>query len=298
MAAPLAIVVVNFGSSALLRVNLTASADSIRPAHVVVVDNLSTDAERRRIRELTAEHGWDLVEAEDNLGFGGGMNLGVERALALGARDVLLLNPDASISGESVGLLQQRAAAERTAAFAPRILDSTGEIWFDGADVYLADGTTRGAHRRAQHSGQDRWEWLSGACILVPEEAWRMAGGFDEDYFLYWEDVDFSRRIAAAGGAVHVVSEATALHDEGGTQRQGAATRAKSEGYYYFNIRNRLLFARKHLDDAGIRRWRRGALSSAREVLLRGGRRQFLQPWRPLRAAIRGIRDGLRVSRS
>jgi hypothetical protein len=108
--------------------------------------------------------------------------------------------------------------------------------------------------------------------------------------------VDFSRRVIAAGGSLHVVDEATAVHDEGGTQGRAVAERAKSEAYYYYNIRNRLLFAVKHLDDEGIRRWRRGAWLSAREVLLRGGRHQFLRPWVPLRAAYRGVRDGMRAS--
>lgn len=292
MANPLAIVVVNYASSALLRRFLVSSAEEVRPDHVIVVDNRSSEEELGRVRRITEEFGWELIAVETNAGFGGGMNRGVERALQLGARDVLLLNPDASISGDAVRALQDRAAVEREAVFAPRIVDGRGEVWFDGADVYLSDGRTMSARKRHLRPGEQRWDWLSGACLLVTDTVWRMSGGFDEDYFLYWEDVDFSRRVVSAGGALHVVSAATAVHDEGGTQGRDPHQRAKSEIYYYYNIRNRLLFASKHLDDEGARRWRASAWSSAREVLLRGGRRQFLHPIAPLCAAVAGVRDG------
>lgn len=296
MPARLAIVVVNYASSALLRENLVGTCDDVRPDIVVVVDNLSTTGERAALRPLAASSGWELVEAPGNLGFGGGMNLGVERALELGAEDLLLLNPDATITGESVHALQALIAESRTTVVAPRIVDGAGAVWFDGADLYLSDGRTMGAGKRDRRLGEERWDWLSGACLLIPAEIWRRTGGFDDEYFLYWEDVDFSRRVVAAGGSLLVAHEATAVHDEGGTQGRDPSDRSKSTGYYYFNIRNRLLFAAKHLDDEGVRRWRRGAWRSAKEVLLRGGRRQFLRPWVPLGAAYRGVRDGLRLS--
>lgn len=296
MHVPVAFVVVNYASTEFLRTNLAASVASCRPDHVVVVDNRSTEAERDRVRVLAREHGWQLVEAKENLGFGGGMNRGVERARSLGARDFLLLNPDATIDGDALDLLRD-AATSRTTVLAPRIVDSAGSTWFAGADVYLSDGTTMGFARRDRRPGEARWEWLTGACLLVPDEAWDLVGGFDEEYFLYWEDVDLSRRVVMAGGALRVVSEAVAVHDEGGTHRGDAPQRAKSQTYYYYTIRNRLMFAAKHLDDEGVRRWRRGAFASAWEVLLRGGRRQFLRPWSPLRAAYRGVRDGRRLVR-
>lgn len=296
MTARLAIVVVNYASAALLGENLTRTVDSVRPDHVVVVDNFSSSGERESVRSIASSSGWELVEPDANLGFGGGMNIGVERALALGAEDLLLLNPDASIAGDAVDVLQSHAARSRMTAFAPTVLDGAGKVWFAGADVYLSDGTTMGVRRRDLRPGAARWEWLSGACVLIPDELWRRTGGFDEEYFLYWEDVDFSRRVVLAGGALRVVADATAIHDEGGTQGRAPSARAKSEGYYYYNIRNRLMFAAKHLDDEGVRRWRRGAWASAREVLLRGGRRQFLKPWVPIRAAYRGVCDGRRLS--
>ncbi len=295
MGAVAAFVVVNYGSSALLRQNLVDSVAACRPDVVVVVDNPTTDDERTRIRALASEQGWELVEPVENLGFGGGMNLGVARALELGATEFLLLNPDARIEDPAWTLLQTALAPD--ALVAPRIVDGAGRPWFDGADLYLSDGRTMGARHRATRPGEERWEWLTGACLLIAAELWQKVGGFDDEYFLYWEDVDLSRRVVASGGRLVLVRDAVVVHDEGGTHREVRRAEAKSSTYYYYSIRNRLMFAVKHLDDAGVSRWSRSAVSSAIEVLMRGGRRQFLRPVPPVRAAYRGIRDGRRLVR-
>ncbi|NYD68412.1 glycosyltransferase [Agromyces atrinae] len=297
MSERLAVIVVNYASSGLLATNLAQTAAELPDAAIVVVDNFSTDDERRRAVAVCAEHAWTLLTPDANLGFGGGVNLGVRQALAAGATAVLLLNPDATIDAASVALLEAEIDDGRLVAAAPRIVDSDGAVWFAGADLYLDDGTTRGRSRRDLHPDAPRREWLTGACVLVTDVAWEASGGFDEEYFLYWEDVDFSFRIVDAGGRLALVEAATAIHDEGGTQRADAApSRAKSSGYYYYNIRNRMLFATRHLDADGVRRWRRGIVAQARAVLLRGGRRQFLSPWAPLSAGWRGVRDARRIA--
>lgn len=292
----LTIVAINYGSSALLEQNLVRSAALAAPASVVVVDNLTSAEERSRVRALVAEHDWLLVEPGENLGFGGGVNAGARRAIEAGARDLLLLNPDAVLSEGCVQLLRA-ADPMHDAVCAPRIVTSAGAVWFDGADLYLDDGITRGTTKRPQYPASDRWEWLTGACLWIPVEIWTATGGFDPEYFLYWEDVDFSRRVVEAGGRLRVVSAARAVHDEGGTQGRAADDRAKSEVYYYFNIRNRMLFATRHLGQSGVRRWARTAGASAREILLRGGRRQFLFSLAPWRGGFRGLRDARRIAR-
>lgn len=129
---------------------------------------------------------------------------------------------------------------------------------------------------------------------MVGRELWEELGGFDEEYFLYWEDVDLSVRATRIGAALIVETGATAVHDEGGTQH---GHEQKSDLYYYFNIRNRLLFAARNLPPADIRRWLRSTPAESWQILLRGGRRQFLRRTGPWRAALRGTRDGRRYAR-
>lgn len=288
----LAIVVVSFASSRLLEQNLVATVASCHPDVVVVVDCHSSDAERDRLRALAAGQGWDAVLLPDNRGFGGGMNAGVARARAFGAREVLLLNPDARLDSLSLSAMRRVLREDAATLVSPRIVDSSGKAWFTGSDVYLSDGTTMATARRGDRTGEERWEWISGACMLLSMQMWDRAGGFDEDYFLYWEDVDFSRRVVEAGGRLRVVDDAVATHDEGGTHEDPGSGRGKSATYYRYMIRNRLLFATKHLDADAIRRWRRTAVSNAWSIVMQGGRRQLRHPVAPLRSALTGLREG------
>ncbi|QOD44472.1 glycosyltransferase [Clavibacter zhangzhiyongii] len=296
----LAVVVVNYGSADLVRENVLPLVERLDDALLVIVDNRTTDAERERVRELavhpsTRVHG---VYPDANTGFGSGMNIGVAAARDLGAREFLLLNPDATIEPDQLAVLRGAIAADPLALVAPLILRPDGSTWFRGSDLYLADGRIRSAARRAQHPGLAVEPWLTGACLLVTDELWARVGGFSDDYFLYWEDVDLSRKVVEAGGSLRVVEDAVAVHAEGGTQSAGHASagQAKSGTYYYHNVRNRLLYGARHLDAAALRRWRLLTPVVAYEVLLQGGRRQFAHPVAPVSAAVRGILDGYRLS--
>ncbi len=295
----LAIVVVNYGSHELLETNLTRVARSARDATVVVVDNFTTDSERQTVAGLAATERWTAVLLPTNSGFGGGINRGVEAARAAGATSFLLLNPDAHLDRASIQALLARSVAEPMALISPRVLTPAGTPWFDGADLYLRDGVSRARRKREQHPDERIHPWLSGACLIVSEVLWTRIGGFDEEYFLYWEDVDLSFRVVQAGGTLVVADDAVAIHDEGGTHGEDARTpgsRGKSSIYYYYNVRNRLLFAARHLPTRDRRRWMLGALPAAWDILMQGGKRQFRHPIAPLCAAVRGTVHGLRLS--
>jgi glycosyltransferase involved in cell wall biosynthesis len=121
-------------------------------------------------------------------------------------------------------------------------------------------------------------------------------GGMADGYFLYWEDVDFSRRAQQVGGRLMVREDLTVKHSEGGTQRDPGQDRRFSDTYYFYNCRNRLVFAARNLPRGAAVRW---VLSTPREswrILMRGGRRQLLQSASPLRATITGSLAGLRIA--
>ncbi|WP_303708547.1 MULTISPECIES: glycosyltransferase family 2 protein [Microbacterium] len=299
----LAVVVVNYASARLLERNLVVVEREARAvdeeASVIVVDNFAGAAERQAAAAVALTHGWTLIASETNTGFGGGVNLGVARALADGATDVLVINPDAHIDRASLARLAAVTESSRTTLASPVITDSDGRTWFAGIDLLLDDGTMRARRKRRSDDQRPYEPWLSGACLWITREVWELSGGFDDAYFLYWEDVDFSRRVVSAGGTLALVEDARAVHDEGGTQRdEPALSRAKSEGYYFYNIRNRMLYAVRHLDEETVHRWRRSIPRTAREVILRGGRRQLLHSAAPLRAYLRGVREARRIARA
>lgn len=295
-----AVIVVSYGSARLLEENLLPLVTGAVGLRVVVVDNRTTDDEARRVESLAERHGWTAILSPTNLGFGGGVNRGVARARQLGASRFLILNPDAAIEAAAVAVLLDAVDADPLELVSPYITRPDGSAWFAGADLYTNDGRIRSTRRRDPAGPAPLVPWLSGCCLLISDVLWDHLDGFDEEYFLYWEDVDLSYRVLAVGGSLRVVDAATAVHAEGGTQGAGlqSAAHAKSSTYYYFNIRNRLLFAVRHLDDDAVRAWWKVSGRVAWEILLQGGRRQFLSPGRPIGAALRALRDGRRLVRA
>lgn len=280
----LGIVVVAYNASDVLERNigtLTLPSDTT----VFLVDNSTERRHRDAIRELSERRGWRYLAVDGNPGFGAGVNIGARAALAEQCEALLLLNPDATIDTASIARLRDEGGGSRIVA--PRILRSDGKVWFANGTLDLVKGI-------AFHSNEGPTDWITGACMYIPSAVWRALGGMVDDYFLYWEDVEFSHRFRAAGGELVVVSAATAIHEVGATQAAEAGH--KSDGYFFFNSRNRIRFAFTRL---GLVRalgwlvmspfyWRR---------LARRGRPEFrgrVRCWALMvRGTAAGIRDGV-----
>ncbi len=282
-----AVVVVNYGSSDLLRRNL----DGVR-SRVVVVDNHSSDAEYSAVARLCASRGWLLV-ASPNDGFGAGVNRGVEEASKAGASEFVLLNPDACATDNVLQGMLQHVRSNPRDVVSPTIRRPDGGVEFAGSIVDCRTGHLRRGWVDGDTDPVAR-NWLSGACMAFTRTVFEAVGGMASDYFLYWEDVDFSRRAVDAGFALRVLAHLEVVHAEGGTHGGGA--RAKSPTYYYYNTRNRLLFgsqfAREHL-----REWIAVTPRESLAIWLRGGRRQLLTNPAGAWAAVRGTWAGLRIAR-
>lgn len=263
------VVVVNYGDPELVRRNLLVSDDDLV---VVMVDNFSTPANRDAARALARDQGWILV-AGPNLGFGAGMNAGVGRALEDGCQAVVLVNPDLRIGAAQVRKLAGAALAEAASLVAPVIRDGSGEVWgrLGCVDVRAGRLFSRSDTRSDLH-------WLTGACLAVSAATWSMLGGFDEDFFMYWEDVDLCVRLQQQGGALRVLSGVEVVHDVGGTQGVG-----RSRLYYYYNCRNRLVFAARRLGLRDQLRWLLLTPGDVRRVAVRDPR---LSRWGRVRRAL------------
>lgn len=291
MSGSAALLIVNYGSHELVAENVakTALPDD---AMVIVVDNATTAVERHAMTALALSHGWVLLAPDTNLGFGGGMNLAADEAIARGAETLVLLNPDAYIRDDGFMRLCESITARR-ALIAPIVIRPDGSHFSSEMQIDLADGRIR---RRVDGGDYaDPAVWISGACFAISVELWQAIGGFDDDYFLYWEDVDLSVRAASAGARIAVDERIVAVHSAGGTQHGRSG--GKSATYYRFNARNRLVFAAKHVDRTTQRRWIATMPAAGWNVVIRGGRRQLLRPWASIWPVVRGSWDGWRFLR-
>jgi N-acetylglucosaminyl-diphospho-decaprenol L-rhamnosyltransferase len=194
---------------------------------VVVVDNASTDGSADRL--LIADPGVRLVRAGENLGYGSGVNRGLQesdRGL------VLVCNPDVVVHEGALGaLVDALLDDDRTAVVGPCILETDGSrypsarrfpSWLDAAGhallgIVRPDNPFTGRYRMtdldtARPSAVD---WVSGACFLARRSVLEELGGFDERYFMYLEDTDLCWRVGRAGYRVCYVPQATVSHLRG-----------------------------------------------------------------------------------
>jgi N-acetylglucosaminyl-diphospho-decaprenol L-rhamnosyltransferase len=122
-----------------------------------------------------------------------------------------VLNPDLRIGPNALAALC-KAAVPGDGILAPRILESDGRP-ADSARRLPTPWQIAVRRLRRHRQADPRFEWLAGMCMLIDAAAFRDAGGFDERFFLYCEDVDLCLRMQLAGRRLRLVEEVGIVHD-------------------------------------------------------------------------------------
>jgi N-acetylglucosaminyl-diphospho-decaprenol L-rhamnosyltransferase len=224
----LAIVIVSYRSAAHLAALLPGlPRDEL--AAVTVVDNASDDD---GVQVARAVPGVQVVANARNVGFGAGCNIGAT-ASPPGASMLLFLNPDARIATSSLEtLLAYLDANPRCALTAPRLfrLAAPDEpVSSAGRSATLLTELRRFAplvlarrlpERRfpPSYSTSGPVDYVEGACMLVDRARFEAAGGFDEAFFLFFEELDLANRLRAAGWTVDLAARVSAQHEVGASR--------------------------------------------------------------------------------
>lgn len=216
---------------------------SWKDLEIVVVDNDSQDGIEEKVRTISDV---TFVQTGKNLGYSGGNNRGIEEAIKNSADYILILNPDTEISPSSIENLVKAVRSDEVGIAAPKILFGDKKtIWYAGGnlDIFNVLGSHRGVDEedRGQYDKQEETDNATGGAILVKKEVFDRIGLFDERYFLYYEDSDFSFRAKRAGFKIVYVPEAVVYH------RNAQSTGLGSPLQDYYITRNRMLFASKFL---------------------------------------------------
>lgn len=235
-----AVVVTHSAPAELLR----SCVSSLRAAggvdRIIVVDNGGrADLSGDDLELLTAA----------NRGYGAAANEGIARALALGATAVALLNDDITVrpgwlppllealDGDRVGAAQPKLLIAGTSP--PRVNSLGVEIGRDGAGTDIGDGALD-----VVVGGPSELARFTGGAVLMAAEFVRATGGFDDRFFLYYEDADLAERGSALGWTYRLVPGAVVEHARGST------TGAMPGRTRYLQERNRLWHAFRHCDAA------------------------------------------------
>lgn len=189
-----------------------------------------------------------LVALADNLGFAGAGNLGVALAVEGGADWVLLLNNDATVDRRCLAAcLAEADGQEQLAVLGPaiRITDRPDQLWFAGGvhHHWLAFTRHRGLQDPAEPPPPSAdVDYISGCCALVSTRAWREVGPFRDDFFLYYEDVEWCVRARHLGWRCRYVGATLCSHALGVSSGQRGSLGLSANTAYYL-ARNPLRFA-------------------------------------------------------
>ena len=236
------VIIVNFNGRTFLErcLNAVLAQETVEPFEVVLVDNGSSDDSVAYTRRCFPRV--RIIEAKKNLGFAGGNNLGIKAARG---HHIVLLNNDTQVRpGWLRALIEAAESTPEAGAIAAKLLflDPPNTIQNAGS-LLLSDGSgaDRG-FREPDHGQYDVREEVFGVCgasALYRREMLDDVGGFDETFFLYYEDTDLNWRMRLRGWKVIYEPSAVVDHIHAGSSREWSP-------FFTFHVdRNRLFMILK-----------------------------------------------------
>jgi GT2 family glycosyltransferase len=311
MSKKLAIILVNWNSYALTDDTLQSLYQtSYQDYDIICVDNASTDDS---LSQLKTNHANIIIlTCDQNTGFTGGNNKGMQYALEHGYAYTLLLNNDVAVESDFLEpLVQALEANENLGAVQPLIYfhhDRT-LIWNAGSryNKWLGVAKTIGYNKKdAQHTYRYQNQgdtkatqpiqniaWITGCAFMVKTDVLKKVGLLYEPFFIYYEDVDLSFRIKNAGYDLGYAPASVIYHIAGMSHK---STKKTAEGYvspkvHYLNARNHIWLLKKYTNllhaPTVIIYQSLYYLSVTAYFILRGR-------WQKIKALYKGIGEGLR----
>ncbi|GAB4275762.1 MAG: glycosyltransferase family 2 protein [Candidatus Promineifilaceae bacterium] len=204
---------------------------------IIVVDSASADGSVEMVREAFPDV--VLIDCQENVGFPRGNNLGIAAA---NGRYLLILNPDTEIVGDALPqMVTYMQAHPDVGVLGPQLLypDSTIQssrrrfptlrtAFFESTWLQPYAPKTVLDHYYAADLPDDELaevDWVMGAAMLLPADVVTAVGGMDPGYFMYSEELDWCKRIKAAGWRVIYFPQAKIIHHEGKSSEQAIAAR-------------------------------------------------------------------------
>ena len=216
-------------------------SSSYRNLRIVIVDNASTDDSVECL--ATTFPSLNIVSNSINSGYAGGNNLGITWALHAGAEYILIVNNDVVVDTHLIMQLVEKIRIDKKVGIV------TGKVYYkdnhhrvySGAgrfDRWRCSGVNKGTmFDRMSSDDKDREvSFVSGVLFLARAEIFTKIGLLDEKYFMYFEDLDFSRKVSKQYSLLYT-PQAIAYHKSGGGTHWGNY----SQIYLYYHTRNRFI---------------------------------------------------------
>lgn len=249
-----AIILVNWNGYAFTAACLKSLRAVNSPDHtIIVVDNASENQEGQRLKHEFPEI--QLIENTENLGFSGGNNVGIIKALKDKYTHIMLLNNDTEVTPNFLKLMLLPFSLHKNiGAVQPLILflHDKNKIWSAGGkwNGFLGRAMTRGDRKyKVNYQAADsELDWATGCCMLISREAILETGLLNEQYFAYFEDVEWSLRFREKGYKIILAANAEIFHEAGASSKKKHSEGTLSPRVFYYHVRNQFFLLRSQVN--------------------------------------------------
>lgn len=214
---------------------------------IYVVDNNSSEDDLEYLESFIDCSYVKLIKLEENLGFSGGNNIGIKEALADGCKVIGLLNNDTTVEDDFLNQLVIKLFSDkRIGAVVPQIRDYYNEsmVTYGGGEInYLKGSVFIEGINRYEDSINNTERFVTfghGCCLFLKKEVILKIGLLPEEYFLYFEDADYSIQLTNSGYKILYCPESIIYHKESVSTKKG------SDNFQYYFTRNRFYFIKKN----------------------------------------------------
>ncbi len=212
---------------------------------IVVVDNSSQDNSIKKLEKL---NNIKLIKSNENNGFASGNNIGIKYAIENGAQYILLLNNDTTIEKNAISILvEQLKNHNELGIIGSRIMyyDNRELINYCGGDINWLKATS--IHNNYKEKFNNNIEkffytnFITGCCMLIKKEVFEKVGYLPEEYFMYYEDVDFCIKVKEAGYKLGIDTNSVIYH------KVSASSGGEDNAFSIkWGTRNRIIFINKY----------------------------------------------------
>ena len=219
---------------------------------IIIVDNFSNDNSVNKIKTKFPDI--KIIQNKSNLGFAGGNNVGIKYAIKNKFDFIMLLNNDTVVKNTFIEPLVD-SFKKNVMAVQPLILNypDSNTIWNNGGSINSLFGIFKTINKNKsinliKNFNKKETEWISGCCFMIRSSVIDEIGILDDNFFVYYEDVDWSIRITEKKYKILIVPSSIIYHFEGGSWK---TKKKNKEGYispytHYLNIRNHIYLIKKH----------------------------------------------------
>lgn len=289
----LTIVTVTFNGEAVISEFMESLfAQTLQDWALIVVDNASSDATLAHLERWSADPRVEVIALPENTGAAEGNNVGLARAMELGAPLLLFTNNDVSFGPDTLDRLVNEMTGLPPGGLSATLIydEQIPRIWYNGGCITRLGGV-RCVHRDRPldaHSTAPPYptEYAPTTFLLFNREVIEAVGQLDASYFAYWEDADYLWRVRRAGFGLWVSPTVVVTHKVSASSGGGGS--AYSHQHYF---RNQMLFARKYFG------WTVMGYTAVTSTLRILARRAIGRDNNALtRAKLRGLAQGIRYA--